>query len=134
VCTLSFLIANSEFSRGGLGMYDIMTLARSNALEQLVISINSDGGRSPVPVHVRSVRPLFPVLGHWNVSTDATRALVQVVNHRAVVVCAVVVVVLVERALGTGPVHKLRDLLLWRDSSIACSIVTHLYSLSIVDL
>lgn len=95
-----------------------MILTGSDTLKQLVVPIDSDRGSPSVTIHVSMVCPLFPVLRYRDLLTNTTRSLIQVVNHITVVVWAIVIIVLVQRALWSGPVNKLGDFLLGSYTSV----------------
>lgn len=108
-------------------MDEIMILTGSDTLQQLVIPCDSDRGSPSVTIHIGSVCPLFPVLRYRDVLTNTTRSLIQVVNHWTVVVRAVIIIVLVQRALWSSPVNKLGDFLLRSYTSVtACTGISNI--------
>lgn len=89
------------------GVSNIMAGAISDVLKEDGVFVQSQGLSSFAPVDVWLESSFFPQqrLGHIGMGTFG--ALVQVLNHGSVIVGAIVIIVLVQRALGPRPMAEL---------------------------
>jgi len=104
---LSNLVSYGDLPCVCFGVSNIMAGAISDVLKEDGVFVQSHRLSSFAPVEVGLLSSFFPKQGLHNIGSGPFGALVQVLNHGAVIVGAIIRIVLVHRALGPRPMTEL---------------------------